>query len=282
MTEVAKPPAVPGSVWAKAQEIPLDQIEPDPENPNQMDDQTFSMLCEEIEKFGFDEPILLRPHPDGKKTTDGRPVYMLIGGEHRWKAAKVLQMKALPSVMKEGLSDFEVKTMMVRRNLIHGDLDKVKFTKLARRIMDQEKMDKTMLAAKMGMKDEGEFSKHYVEEVKKQNTKTQELLDSTRKEIVAVDNLSTVLHEIMEKHGNTLPKGYVYFFRGQKRVLMVMCEPALEDALEEMVAMLGRGEREVNEFLEDAIREKLEKVAEGMTTGGDPQVDPPVAPPDGA
>ena len=42
-------------------DIPHSEIEPNPDNPNEMDSKTLDALKEDIEKRGFVQPVLVRP-----------------------------------------------------------------------------------------------------------------------------------------------------------------------------------------------------------------------------
>lgn len=68
-------PADPELIW-----VDLDQLAPNPWNPNVMDDEMFGKAVESIHRFGFVDPITVRG-------AFGR--FEIIDGEHRWKAAKV-------------------------------------------------------------------------------------------------------------------------------------------------------------------------------------------------
>jgi len=66
--------------WDGAVEVPIDSLEPDPLNPNEMDDVQLDMLREDINAWKFDEPIQVVPIPEA----EGK--FRIVGGEHRWLA----------------------------------------------------------------------------------------------------------------------------------------------------------------------------------------------------
>ena len=113
--------------WSAAVEIPLDLIDPDPLNPNVMSDEDFEKLVAVIQKQGFDEPLQVVENPD----KPGR--YIIVGGEHRFKASKRLGFSAVPCCVKECYeNDLERRTALVSRNMIKGQLDNTKLNTMIR------------------------------------------------------------------------------------------------------------------------------------------------------
>lgn len=62
--------------------VDIDLIEPNPWNPNVMDDEMYAKAIESIHEFGFVDPVTCRT----EFRSDDRLVYEIIDGEHRWKA----------------------------------------------------------------------------------------------------------------------------------------------------------------------------------------------------
>jgi len=63
--------------------VDIDLIEPNPWNPNAMDDEMYAKAIESIHEFGFVDPVTVRV----ELKPDDSHYYQLIDGEHRWKAA---------------------------------------------------------------------------------------------------------------------------------------------------------------------------------------------------
>ena len=73
-------------------DIALNLIVGNENNPNKMTSREFDLLCDNINKTGITDPILVRK-TEGDK-------YRIIGGHHRYKAAKYLGFdKALKSIV---------------------------------------------------------------------------------------------------------------------------------------------------------------------------------------
>jgi hypothetical protein len=61
--------------------VDIDLLDPNPWNPNSMDDEMFAKAIESIHRFGFVDPVTVREQ--------GYERYQIIDGEHRWAAAKL-------------------------------------------------------------------------------------------------------------------------------------------------------------------------------------------------
>jgi hypothetical protein len=95
---------------------PVDRLVPNTWNPNRMDDWLLAKLREHIARFGFVDPILVRPIPNTQN-------YEIIDGEHRWKAAKEMGLKEIPVIVIEGISEKEAKLMTLAANELKGKSD---------------------------------------------------------------------------------------------------------------------------------------------------------------
>lgn len=71
-------PAEPSFEW-----VEIDLIEPNPWNPNAMDDEMYAKAIESIHEFGFVDPVTTRV----ELKPDNSHFHQIIDGEHRWRAA---------------------------------------------------------------------------------------------------------------------------------------------------------------------------------------------------
>lgn len=119
--------------WDGAVLIPIEDLVPCYWNANEMDPAEFSVLIEEIRDGGFDEPCQVVPVTDG----DNNGRYLILGGEHRYKASMALRAEKVPCVIKKHLSGVDEETLMewsVRRNHIRGRLNAQKYAEIEKRI----------------------------------------------------------------------------------------------------------------------------------------------------
>ena len=89
-------------------------------NPNKMKKREFDLLVDNIEKTGLTDPILVRPIEDGK--------YRIVGGHHRFDAAKYLGFDNVPCtiITDPSFDDDAEKFQLVRMNAIRGKVDRYK------------------------------------------------------------------------------------------------------------------------------------------------------------
>lgn len=97
-------------------EIDINRIAPNRNQPRKtFDKEKLKSLEDSIEEHGIIQPILLR-----KLGED----YEIVAGERRWRAAKNLNLKFVPAVIKE-LSDKDVSEIALIENLQREDLNDI-------------------------------------------------------------------------------------------------------------------------------------------------------------
>ena len=84
------------------------------------DPTKMTKLKASIAKVGVQEPLLVRPSPDGKKLE-------IISGERRWISSKELNLADIPAIPRE-LSDEDALEIAIVANLIREDLNIVEET----------------------------------------------------------------------------------------------------------------------------------------------------------
>ena len=113
----------------KVADIAVSAIDPNPNNTNEMSDEAFGRLVEEIKENGFIVPILVVPMENGR--------YKILNGEHRWKAATTVGYEHIPSVIlsDEKWADPELFELVnIRINQIHGNDSPVKMQPIYDRV----------------------------------------------------------------------------------------------------------------------------------------------------
>jgi ParB/RepB/Spo0J family partition protein len=188
--------------------IPVEDLIPDAENPNEMDEATFDLLIEEIRQQGFDEPILVRPHP----TMEGK--YQIGSGHHRTKAATIVGLTELPAIIKEW-SDLEQREALAKRNALRGNLNKEKMVKLYQEVV-KEVGDAKLAQRRLGFSDSKAFEKLYDQAKASLPPKQRKKLEQAKEKIKSIDDLSSVLNRIFKESGSELDKGYMVFSFGGK------------------------------------------------------------------
>lgn len=91
--------------------VPVDDLETDGDNPNEMTDEQFGLLCDRMRENGWlGGPVV--------SNTDG----LIADGEHRWRAAQEIGLSEVP-VKQYDLDDATRRLWRQELNKIHGEHD---------------------------------------------------------------------------------------------------------------------------------------------------------------
>lgn len=96
------------------EELPLAQLEEDPENPNHMTDEQMGALVHAITVAGFLQPCLVRRLAKGR--------FKIIDGHHRAAAASKAGYSAVPCVVVE-TDDEAAAVLQIGMNKLRGELN---------------------------------------------------------------------------------------------------------------------------------------------------------------
>lgn len=100
-------------------EVSVAQLKPNTYNPNQQSVNDFDLLVKSIQEDGFTLPVVVN---DG--SLDDALKDMIIDGEHRWRAAKVLGMETIP-VIYRAMDQAGMRVSTIRHNQARGSHDEV-------------------------------------------------------------------------------------------------------------------------------------------------------------
>jgi ParB family chromosome partitioning protein len=110
--------------------IKVDQLVPNPWNPNKMSDEMLRKEIDSIKEFGFVDPIHCRGMGES---------IQIIDGEHRWKAAKMLGMEEIPCIMLD-VDDTVAEQLTIVLNDLRGKPDEAKLAALVRDLSTRRSM----------------------------------------------------------------------------------------------------------------------------------------------
>lgn len=110
----------------KMQNVPIDSLAPNPWNTNHVSPENEHKLDESVKRFGVFKPIIVRTLPDG--------TYEILGGEHRWGAAKRLGYTEIPIVNLGEISDKRAKEIGLADNGRYGDDDTLQLAGLLKEL----------------------------------------------------------------------------------------------------------------------------------------------------
>lgn len=105
---------------SNSRQIGVSFIEENPFQPRKnFNEAELQELADSISVHGILQPILVRPHPDKKKATQGW--FQLVSGERRWRAAMRAGLAVVPAIVRN-LGDLESREIAFQENLQRQDL----------------------------------------------------------------------------------------------------------------------------------------------------------------
>lgn len=125
-------------------EIPLEQISPNPEQPRtDFDDEALEELAVSISQLGIIQPLSLR------KT--GPDSYQIIAGERRYRAATMAGLKSVPAYIRTA-NDAELTEMALIENIQREDLNAIEIALTFRKLIDRYNLTQERLSDRIGKK----------------------------------------------------------------------------------------------------------------------------------
>ncbi len=124
------------------QELPLDQIRLNPQQPRKMiSDQKLEELTESVKIHGVIQPIIVKPQGDR---------YLIVAGERRYRAAKQAGLDTIPVVIKE-LSNSEVMQIGLLENIQREDLNPIDKGEAIKTLMEEHGLTQEQLSKQLGI-----------------------------------------------------------------------------------------------------------------------------------
>lgn len=246
--------------------VPIEQVQPNDYNPNEMAVPQFNVLAEDIKAQGLDQPIVVRAVPEPKP---GGPLYEIVDGEHRFKAAKLAGLAQIPVSVKEW-DDEAARINTLRRN-IHGVNDPKKFTALVHQMNSKSGMDLETIRAKIAVEHK-QFQKLYLNATPEKDAAVQakeaaEASAANDAKTFAVANLSKMIRDIVQQYGATIPHGFVAFQYKGETCLMVSMDKAMLRATNQLKAIIEADKLPADKTLTAVITAALKAVVSELEHG---------------
>lgn len=122
-------------------ELPLDQIEPNPDQPRRhFAEDEIASLAQSIAEHGVLQPILVRAH--GER-------WQIIAGERRWRAARRAGLVSVP-VVERSLEDLAVLEVAIIENVQREDLNPVEEARAYQMLIERFSRTQEQLAKAVG------------------------------------------------------------------------------------------------------------------------------------
>lgn len=106
--------------------VEINSLRPNAFNTNRVSPENEEKLLNSLKKFGVYKPIICREAPD--------QMLEIIGGEHRWRAAKKIGLKEVPIVNLGIVSEEKARQLMLTDNGRYGEDDTFALAELLREL----------------------------------------------------------------------------------------------------------------------------------------------------
>ena len=123
-------------------EIPIDQIEPNPDQPRrEFDEAAMQELATSIQNMGIIAPITLRQvAPDH---------YQIIAGERRWRASQMAGLQAIPAYIRTA-DDESVMELALVENIQREDLNAIEIALAYEHLAEASGMTQEKISERVG------------------------------------------------------------------------------------------------------------------------------------
>jgi ParB family chromosome partitioning protein len=137
-------PAVPpvGEPGERILELPVDKISPNPMQPREnFAHQDLEDLINSIKEYGIIQPLIV--------SKIGPDDWQLIAGERRLRAAKILELKTVPAIVRQAAKQEKLELSLIE-NVQRKDLNPIERARAYQRLIDEFNFTQEEVAKKMG------------------------------------------------------------------------------------------------------------------------------------
>lgn len=210
--------------------IEVEKVRPNEYNPNRMSPALFDKLVEDIKNNGVLNPI---------HVVERNGEYIIIDGEHRYRAVKLLGFKTIDAFVYDGLDDDDFRRILsLRFNVLHGSIEVERFVEEYKGLIDKYGLE--------GFGDMIGFNEEIWRSLKNRVVKV--LYDmGVPKEVVkqsvkkmnkkkTLDQIVAVVDEILKNYGSFEKLGFISVSSGVDFVYINVDKKLYDD----FVSLLGR------------------------------------------
>lgn len=229
--------------------IKVADITPNDWNPNEMSEEEFSMLLNNITRVGFVDPLLV---------TENYGTYKVIDGEHRYRAALLTGIEKVPAVIVE-LTEEDQRLQTVRMNQIKGEWNPSKFNKLVNDMMKNQELTIEDAAYELGFANPNDF--HLLRDLLRESipsTKAKKEFDIQAEKASNTEELYTILNEIMERLQSPGEDNSLWVKSGQdSKNIWVVTNPVLVRQLIELNKLCVKNKQRIEDFIVELLQMEL-------------------------
>jgi ParB family chromosome partitioning protein len=141
-SDVARSSAAGLATRPGIEEVPINQIDPNPYQPrNRFDEESLAGLTASIRELGVLQPILVRQVSDDR--------YAIIAGERRWRAAKRAGLQFIPVIVRQVNDELTLQHALVE-NLHRDDLNPLEEAAAYQQLVEDFELTQEEVAHKVG------------------------------------------------------------------------------------------------------------------------------------
>ena len=123
-------------------EIPLEQIEANPNQPRrEFDEEALQELANSINEIGIIQPITLRQVAENK--------FQIIAGERRWRASQLAGLQAIPAYIRT-IKDESIMELALVENIQREDLNAIEIALAYEHLLSAEGMPQERVSERVG------------------------------------------------------------------------------------------------------------------------------------
>ena len=123
-------------------ELPIENVVINPNQPRKnFEEGAMAELAESVRQHGVIQPIVVNDLGDGR--------YMIIAGERRYRAARMVGLKTVPCVVKS-YTERQVKEVAIIENLQREDLNPIEAARAIKQLMDEYNFSQDIVADRIG------------------------------------------------------------------------------------------------------------------------------------
>lgn len=123
-------------------EIPIDQISPNPNQPRRdFDEEALQELAHSIKEIGIIQPITLRQVAEQQ--------FQIIAGERRWRASQIAGLTSIPAYIRT-IKDENVMEMALVENIQREDLNAIEIALAYEQLLEADGMTQEKVSERVG------------------------------------------------------------------------------------------------------------------------------------
>ena len=130
--------------------IPIEQIEPNPAQPRKLfDHREMEELINSVRQYGIIQPLIVTPSTGSGQAKIGESKYQIVAGERRWRAAKFLELKTVPAIVRS-VNENEKLELSLVENIQRKDLNPMERARAYQRLIDEFNLIQEEVAKRIG------------------------------------------------------------------------------------------------------------------------------------